>query len=123
MTMEQNEVVGQGSDHLADPADKRSPAAASPQSAGGRCGCGGSGGSDAESAGTALGSYVYALGRVEPRFPSVGVEKEFAQATGRAGTAGLTDRQAVHSVLTQRGNRYLARQLCWVLTIEGLETY
>jgi hypothetical protein len=51
------------------------------------------------------------------------VEKEFAQATGRAETAGLTDRQAVQKVLSQRQNRYLARQLCWVLTIEGLETY
>jgi hypothetical protein len=67
--------------------------------------------------------YVYALGRAEPRFPSLAVEKEFAQATGRAGTAGLTDREALHAVLTQRHNRYLARQLCWVLTIEGLETY
>jgi PatG C-terminal len=26
-------------------------------------------------------------------------------------------------VLSQRQNRYLVRQLCWVLTIEGLETY
>jgi hypothetical protein len=26
-------------------------------------------------------------------------------------------------VLSQRQNRYLARQLCWVLTIEGLEAY
>jgi hypothetical protein len=51
------------------------------------------------------------------------VEKEFAQATGRAETAGLTDRQALHAVLSQRQNRYLVRQLCWVLTIEGLETY
>jgi hypothetical protein len=51
------------------------------------------------------------------------VEKEFAQATGRAGTAGLTDRQALHRVLSQAQNRYLVRQLCWVLTIEGLETY
>jgi len=51
------------------------------------------------------------------------VEKEFAQATGRAETAGLTDRQAVQRVLSQRQNRYLARQLCWVMTIEGLETY
>jgi hypothetical protein len=51
------------------------------------------------------------------------VEKEFAQATGRAETAGLTDRQAVYKVLSQRQNRYLARQLCWVMTIEGLETY
>jgi len=51
------------------------------------------------------------------------VEKEFAQATGRADTTGLTDRQAVQKVLSQRQNRYLARQLCWVMTIEGLETY
>jgi len=66
---------------------------------------------------------VYALGRVDPRFPSLALEKEFAQATGRAETAGLTDRQAVHAVLSQRANRYLARQLCYILTIEGLETY
>lgn len=73
--------------------------------------------------GTATYSYVYALGRITPRFPSLAVEKEFAQATGRAETAGLTDRQALQSVLLERANRYLARQLCWVLTIEGLETY
>ena len=68
-------------------------------------------------------SYVYALGKVEWRFPKQSVEKEFAQATGRTETAGQTDREAVHTVLTQRQNRYLVRQLCWVLTIEGLETY
>ena len=51
------------------------------------------------------------------------MEKEFAQATGRAETAGLTDRQAIQKVLSQRQNRYLVRQLCWVMTIEGLETY
>jgi PatG C-terminal len=68
-------------------------------------------------------SYVYALGKIEPRFPSMSVEKEFAQATGRAETAGLTDRQALHGVLSERRNRYLVRKLCWVLTIEGLETY
>jgi len=68
-------------------------------------------------------SYVYAIGRIEPRFPRPSVEKEFAQVTGRAETAGLTDRQAVQKVLSQRQNRYLARQLCWVMTIEGLETY
>jgi hypothetical protein len=38
-------------------------------------------------------SYVYALGRIEPRFPRLSVEKEFAQATGRAETVNLTDRQ------------------------------
>jgi hypothetical protein len=68
-------------------------------------------------------SYVYAIGRIEPRFPQLSVEKEFAQATGRAETKGLTDRQALQRVLSQRENRYLMRQLCWVMTIEGLETY
>ncbi|MCA1702032.1 MAG: hypothetical protein LC808_01670, partial [Actinobacteria bacterium] len=68
-------------------------------------------------------SFVFALGRVEPRFPSLAVEKEFAQATGQAQTAGQTDRQTLHSVLADRANRYLARQMCWVFTIEGLETY
>jgi hypothetical protein len=53
----------------------------------------------------------------------VAVEKEFAQTTGRAETAGLTDRQALQRVLSDRRNRYLARQLCWVLSIEGLDTY
>jgi hypothetical protein len=66
-------------------------------------------------------SYVYALGRIEPRFPKLSVEKEFAQATGRAQTVNLTDRQALREVLQQ--NRYLVRQLCWVMTIGGFETY
>jgi PatG Domain len=68
-------------------------------------------------------SYIYAIGRIEPRFPRPSVEKEFAQALGRDETAGLTDRQAFQKVLSQRQNRYLARQLCWVVTIESLETY
>lgn len=73
--------------------------------------------------GYATPSYVFAIGRVEMRFPSLGVEKEFAQATGRANTKGMTDRAAMHAVLSAPANRYLARRVCWVFTIEGLETY
>ena len=73
--------------------------------------------------GQTTAAYIYALGRIEPRFPRLGVEKEFAQATGRAQTAGLTDREALYKVLSKPENRYLFRQLCWVFTIEGLETY
>ncbi len=68
-------------------------------------------------------SYIYALGRVNAVCPRLSVEKEFAQATGRGDTAGLTDRQALHKILSEPKNRYLVRQLCWVFTIEGLETY
>jgi hypothetical protein len=68
-------------------------------------------------------SYVYAIGRIEPRFPSIAVEKEFAQVVGRDQTSGLTNRQTMQSVLTKPENRHLVRHLCWVMTIEGLETY
>ncbi len=66
---------------------------------------------------------VYALGHIEPRFPSVSIEKELVQATGRADAAGLTDRQVLHSVLADTKNRYLVRQLRWVFSIEGIPTY
>jgi hypothetical protein len=92
-----------------------------PQTGGGSCGCGGAAGLSPNGTGTV--SYVYAIGRVEARFPNIAVEKEFAQATGRTDTAGKTDQQTLHAVLSKRENRYLVRQLCWVLTIQGLETY
>jgi hypothetical protein len=68
-------------------------------------------------------AYVYAIGRVEPRFPSLAVEKEFAQALARSDAAGLTDREALRQALADRANRYLARRLCWVLSVENLDTY
>lgn len=73
--------------------------------------------------GTGGPTYIYAIGSIEIRFPHLGVEKEFAQATSRADTKGLTDHQVLHAVLSASENRYLVRQLCWVLAIEGLETY
>jgi hypothetical protein len=68
-------------------------------------------------------SYIYALGQIESRFPTLAIEKEFAQATARTGTKGKTDRQAFHAVLSQSENRYLARELCWVFSIQGTDTY
>jgi PatG C-terminal len=77
------------------------------------------------SAGAASGpaSYIYALGRIEARFPRLSVEKEFAQVTRQSETGGKTDQQVFQEVLSKPENRYLARQMCWVLTIQGLETY
>ncbi|MET0765319.1 MAG: hypothetical protein ABWY29_10665 [Blastococcus sp.] len=67
--------------------------------------------------------YVYAIGRITPRFPSVGVEKEFAQAMARSETAGLNDSEALRNVLSERRNRYLARQMNWVFSVQGVDTY
>jgi PatG C-terminal len=74
-------------------------------------------------AATTTASYVYAIGRIEARFRRLSVEKEFAQASGRAETAGQTDQQVFYNVLSRPESRYLARQLCWVLMVQGLETY
>jgi phage replication-related protein YjqB (UPF0714/DUF867 family) len=68
-------------------------------------------------------SHIYAIGRIKARFPRLSVEKEFAQAAGRAETAGQTDQQTFYNVLSKPESRYLARQICWVLMIQGLETY
>src|SRR5437879_4949484 len=68
-------------------------------------------------------SYVYAIGRLEARFPRQSIEKEFMQATNRTDVKNLTDRQTLHAVLSAPENRYLLRQMCWVMTIQGLETY
>jgi hypothetical protein len=68
-------------------------------------------------------TYVFALGRIEARFPNLSVEKEFAQAVASFGAKGLTDRQLFHAVLSAPQNRYLARQLCWAFSVGGLDAY
>ena len=123
--MDQTEVNGQSTDQpdivnaaqvIAPPINANS-SAVSPATC---ASCGATAGTNGNGLPT---QYVFAIGRVEMRYPSIAVEKEFAQATGRANTKGLTDRGAAHAVLSERANRYIARQICWILTIEGLETY
>jgi hypothetical protein len=90
-----------------------------PEAEGASCGCGAGAGAN----GAATVSYIYAIGRIEARFPTLGVEKEFMQAAGRTDNAGRTDRQTLRAVLAKPENRYLARKICWVLTVQGLDTY
>ncbi|MGW6941597.1 cyanobactin maturation protease PatG family protein [Streptomyces xanthophaeus] len=68
-------------------------------------------------------SFVYAIGRVDFRFPDLGVEKELAQTMRHTDTAWMTDREALCEVLNQPENRYLARQLCYVFSVQGMDTY
>ncbi|MBJ7330679.1 MAG: hypothetical protein JHC95_12340 [Solirubrobacteraceae bacterium] len=68
-------------------------------------------------------SFVYALGQIDARFPSMSIEKEFAQVVAGTDFGGLTDRETLKGTIANPENRYLARSLCWVFEIEGLETY
>jgi hypothetical protein len=68
--------------------------------------------------------WVYAIGRIEPRFPRISVEKEFLQVVARSSQRqGMTDAQIRHHVLSSAENAYLLRQMCWVLAIQGQDTY
>jgi hypothetical protein len=77
----------------------------------------------AQTDGVVVPSFVYVIGRLSFRFPRLAVEKEFAQVAARSDAAGLTDHQTLHKILSDSQNRYLVRQLCWVMTVAGLETY
>jgi hypothetical protein len=69
-------------------------------------------------------SCVYVIGHIEPRYPSLAIEKEVRQTTARAGDASKdTDRQVMQKVLHDPNNRYLVRRLCWVLSVQGIEHY
>lgn len=68
-------------------------------------------------------SFIYAIGSIAPRFPRPSVEKELAQVMSRTETKGLTHQQSFRKVIHAPENRYLLRQLCWVMSIAGVETY
>ena len=54
----------------------------------GGCGCSGAAEANPNGGGPAPRTYIYTVGNIEPRFPNLSVEKEFAQVTGRANTRG-----------------------------------
>jgi hypothetical protein len=68
-------------------------------------------------------SCVYVIGHIEPRFPLLSIEKEARQATARAGASKDTDREVMAKLIQNPQNKYLVRQLCWVLSVLGVDTY
>jgi PatG C-terminal len=71
----------------------------------------------------AVHSCVYVIGHIEPRFPLLSIEKEVRQAIARAGASKDTDREVMAKLLRDPANKYIVRQLCWVLSVQGVETY
>ena len=68
--------------------------------------------------------YVYAIGRLEVRFPSLGIEREFQQRerqTFAGKTPPKTRGELLHSVLD--GNAHLAQRVCYVLQVGGIPAY
>lgn len=66
---------------------------------------------------------VYAVGRLSPQFPSIGVEKEFAQLTAGAHQGDRVEVELLQQVLGSPENAYLARHLCWIFASAGVDTF
>jgi hypothetical protein len=60
---------------------------------------------------------------VDPRFPTVAVEKEALGAMAEVGTVGLSNDAALQKVLGAPEYAYLVREMCFVLLVQKLETY
>jgi|GEM_PF-5337221 len=89
------------------------------------CACGAPGGQCTCANGNASPSrFVYVLGTVDIRFPDQSISEEL-QSVGRNLKQGPKEdlRSWCYRVLKQDEARYVARQLCWILTVEGLPAY
>src|SRR5437868_14535668 len=53
--------------------------------------------------------WVYAIGRIVPQFPDLGVEKEFAQLGVAGASGGLLETNRLIDVLKKSDTAYLAR--------------
>ncbi|MGW7437859.1 cyanobactin maturation protease PatG family protein [Streptomyces sp. NPDC054849] len=107
------------------PAEYPRPAPAEPTVTQAGCGCaaaacqgGGEGGN-----GDAAPGYVYVLGRVHAVFPDLSVQREFLQVASADGDADTTEAHALYRVLSDPDNSYIARQMCYVLSVQGVDTY
>jgi len=69
------------------------------------------------------GRWVYAIGRLVPRFPDLGAEKEFAQAAGGVAANELVGTDQLRAVLSRPENAYLARLMCWVFVASDVEVF
>jgi ribosomal protein L16 Arg81 hydroxylase len=67
--------------------------------------------------------FVYAIGRIRARFPNESIEKETRQVIRDADTADLTDSQVLYQILRDETNAYIAREMCWIMSVGGLDCY
>jgi hypothetical protein len=67
-------------------------------------------------------SYVYAIGRISVKFPSLALEREFKQReTAMRLPPGEEHNQRISKVLEENG--HLAAKMCYLLTIGGVPAY
>lgn len=83
-----------------------------------QCGCGGGGeGIQPENFG-----YIYAIGNIYPTFPNKSLEEEYMYAYQEFKAEGPPN-ALFYQVLSQGQNLYIAEKMCWILSIQGVDSY
>jgi len=67
--------------------------------------------------------WVYAIGQIGTRCLTEGVERELRQAMGGKDPMDIANLPDLRATLTKPENRYLVRELCWVLAVDGIDSY
>jgi hypothetical protein len=93
----------------------------------GGCACGAPGGvCTCESGGSPPSRFIYVLGTVDIKFPDQSVSDELQTVAQKKGIV-QGDKEDLRAwcfrVLTNPEARYVARKICWVLTVEGHPAY
>lgn len=63
---------------------------------------------------------VLAVGRVRASFPSLGLQREYAEAAEADPDAPVASSD-LKDVISRDEHRYLARQVCWMFTVQSLD--
>src|SRR5260370_6330691 len=67
--------------------------------------------------------FVYAMGRIDVRFPSMGIEREFQQREMRLGEAKESLSRGERMARVLEANHHLASRLCYILSMSGIPAY
>lgn len=71
---------------------------------------------------TTLLGPVLAIGRLRASFPSLGHQREYAEVAAADPDAPITG-SALKQVIEVAENRYLARQTCWIFTVQANDVF
>src|SRR5260370_17275113 len=67
--------------------------------------------------------FGYAMGRIDVRFPSMGIEREFQQREMRLGEAKETLSRGERMARVLEANHHLPSPLCYILSMTGIPPY
>jgi hypothetical protein len=66
---------------------------------------------------------AYAIGHLEPRFASLGVEKEFQQLAAALGTERNVSYDSLEEIVGSESGSYLLDHLCWIFRVHGSDVF